>query len=173
MNDVKEIFAPVVGYEGLYKISNYGRIYSIQKRKYLRPKSNGRGYLQIELTKEKNHKMHYVHRLVAEAFIENPDNLPQVNHKDENKKNNATENLEWCSAKHNLSYGTRIKRIANKNKKPILQIGPDGNIIRRFDGLADAERCGYNHSNVSNCCSGKLKLAYGYKWRFANAEIEV
>lgn len=168
---MSEVFVPVVGYEDLYKISNYGRIYSIKKCKYLRPKSNGRGYLQIELTKNKIHKMHYVHRLVASAFLPNPNNFPQVNHKDENNQNNYIENLEWCDAKHNLSYGTRVDRIASKRKKPVLQLSLDGKVVMRFDGLSDAERiCGYNHANISNCCNGKILSAYGHKWKFATLE---
>ena len=162
-----EVFKSVVGYEGLYTVSNYGRIYSLQKNKFLRSKSNGRGYLQVMLTKGKEHKMLYVHRIVAEAFLDNDDSLNEVNHKDENVQNNHVDNLEWCSKKYNLSYGTRIERIVQHFKKSVAQIDMDGNVVRIFDSLSDAERIfGYNHSNVSNCCNGKIPTAYGYKWRF-------
>lgn len=119
------------------------------------------------LTKGKEHKMLYVHRIVAEAFLDNDDSLNEVNHKDENVQNNHVDNLEWCSKKYNLSYGTRIERIVQHFKKSVAQIDMDGNVVRIFDSLSDAERIfGYNHSNVSNCCNGKIPTAYGYKWRF-------
>lgn len=163
-----EVFSPVSGYEGLYAVSNMGRIYSIRKNKMLCPKQNGRGYLQVELTKCGRHKMHYVHRLVAKAFIPNPENFEQVNHKDEDVGNNMAENLEWCTPNYNLSYGTRTKRIAAKQKKPVTQFSMGGEKIRTFDGLSDVERLlGFNHANISNCCNGKLSSAYGFRWKYA------
>lgn len=165
---MEEIWRPVVGYENLYSVSNYGKVYSFIKNRVLSAKSNGRGYLQIELTKDKKQKMHYVHRLVAQAFLDNPNNLPEVNHKDENAQNNCVCNLEWCSTKYNLSYGTRVERMIKHCKKAVEQIDMSGNVVMVFESLADAERkYGYNHANVSNCCNGKLDTAYGYRWRFA------
>lgn len=164
---MNEVWRYVPEYDELYSVSNYGRIYSHITNKILKPKSNGRGYLQVQLTKNKIHKMHFVHRLVAKAFCANPDNLPEVNHKDENILNNEATNLEWCTSQYNLAYGTRVSRIVQHHIKAVKQLDLNGNTIKIFDSLADAERiCGYHHSNISNCCNGKLHTAYGYKWEF-------
>lgn len=107
------------GYEGLYKVSNLGRVYSVYKQDFKQPYFDKDGYLMIGLRKEGKHKNLRLHRIIAEAFIPNPDNLPCVNHKDENKTNNTVENLEWCTPAYNNCYGTRIERAAqtNKNRK--------------------------------------------------------
>lgn len=100
---------PVKGYEGYYEVSDSGDVYRIGKQNKLMPHEYC-GYLYVELSKQGYSKKYRVHRLVAEAFIDNPNKLPQVNHKDENKHNNNASNLEWCTAKYNSSYGTRSKR---------------------------------------------------------------
>lgn len=129
-----EEWRPVVGYEGLYEVSNTGQVRSVGryyvnslgKRFFLKGKilslsDNGRGYLRTNLTKDKKTTAKYIHRLVAEAFILNVDGLPAVNHKDEDKTNNSVENLEWCDNKYNDNYGTRNKRvIETKIEKGIL-----------------------------------------------------
>ena len=125
----EEIWRPVVGYEGLYEVSSYGRVRSLdrydrrnqfRKGKLLKNKDNGNGYLICSLSKNGIIKNKYIHRLVVEAFIERPDGLYEVNHKDENKKNNSVDNLEWCDRKYNNTYGTKIEReIKTKIKKGI------------------------------------------------------
>ena len=121
---------PVVGYEGYYEVDQFGRVFSVERvisvddngRKYEKPVSGkqmkqclkNNGYKSVSLTKGGVTKAFYVHRLVAEAFIPNPDNLPMVNHKDEDKTNNFLENLEWCTAQYNNTYGTARKRRADK-----------------------------------------------------------
>lgn len=118
-----EIWKSIPGYEGLYEVSNTGQIrsldmyvkvgfgaYRLQKGKVLSPAKDKYGYLVVSLTYNGKHKTIKVHRLVAQAFIENPDNLPEVNHKDEDKTNNIVENLEWCNHKYNMNYGTRTIR---------------------------------------------------------------
>ena len=166
-----ELLKPIKGYEGVYEISNQGRVYSVRTGKFLKPKPNTRGYLQVDLCVKGSHKMAFVHRLVADAFLDNPHNYPQVNHKDENILNNHADNLEWCTPLHNLLYGTRVERIIQHHKKAVEQLDMSGNVVRLFESLADAEKlCGYNHANISNCCNGKLKSAYGFRWRFV-AEV--
>lgn len=118
----EEIWKPVVGYEGLYEVSSYGRVRSLDrydsknrfwKGRILKLSDDGRGYLDVQLCSNGKVKHHLVHRMVAQAFIPNPDNLPQVNHRDEDKTNNRVENLEMCDAKYNINYGTGLTRAIN------------------------------------------------------------
>lgn len=117
---IEEIWKPVVGYEGLYEVSSYGRVKSLCKYdsrnrfrdgRIIRLFTDGLGYLRAQLYSNSKRKSFLVHRLVAQAFIPNPDNLPQVNHRDENPSNDNVDNLEWCDGKYNVNYGTRIDRI--------------------------------------------------------------
>ena len=126
-----EIFKPIKGYEGLYEVSNLGRVKSLpkyhrnrfsgytEKEKILKSRIDSYGYQMVMLCKDKKQKNYLVHRLVTNAFLENPYNYDSINHKDENKLNNCVENLEFCNRKYNNNYGTRNKRISNtlKNKK--------------------------------------------------------
>ena len=103
---MKEIFKDIKNYEGLYQVSNLGRVYSVRNNKILKPKLNKYGYLSVNLKYKGSRVTKSIHRLVGEAFIPNPNDLPQVNHKDEDKTNNCVDNLEWCTAKYNHNYGT-------------------------------------------------------------------
>lgn len=107
----EEIWRPVVGYEGLYEVSSYGRVRSLRRGRILTSSINRDGYVRCHIKVNGVSKYYLVHRMVAEAFIPNPDNLPQVNHKDEDKTNNRVENLEMCNAKYNSNYGSRIERV--------------------------------------------------------------
>lgn len=116
-NTNEEVWKDIKGYEGLYMVSSFGNVKSLNYRrsgiaKNLKLKNTTNGYKAVILAKEGKHKDRMVHRLVAEAFIPNPKNLPQVNHKDEDKHNNRVENLEWCTAKYNSNYGTGKERMA-------------------------------------------------------------
>lgn len=167
---MKEIFKDIKGYEGLYQISNFGNVKSLQrdKEKLLRQYIK-RGYFQVGLSKEGTVAWKSVHRLVAEAFIDNPDNLPQVNHKDEDKTNNRVDNLEWCTADYNNKYGTRTKRATKSNSKPIIQLNLNGEIIKEWRSAAEVEKeLGFNDEFISDCAKQKYgrKTAYGYKWRY-------
>lgn len=184
-----EIWVPIAGYEGLYQVSNLGRVRSLVQRRNWKPRvlSPGkvRGYLQVQLYKDGHRKQFKVHRLVAEAFIPNLQNLPQVNHKDEDKTNNAECNLEWCDSKYNTSYGTRIQRIVEKNRgqhrsdeirekmcqahcRHVQKIDlSTGEVIATFESLHEAERqTGIYSSNICGVCLGKKKSAGGYFWKY-------
>ena len=157
MKDIK-------GYEGLYAVTSCGKVWSYINEKFLKPGVNSDGYLQVQLFKEGKFKNHYIHRLVAEAYIPNPDNLPQVNHKDENRTNNCLQNLEWCDAKYNINYGTCITKISNSHKIPILQYDLDGNFIREWSSATDVGE--EVRKGISQCLRGKSKSSYGYVWKY-------
>ena len=164
-----EIWCPVKNYENLYEVSNQGRVKSIGygKERILKPGINTQGYLQVVLCKNGEKNNCVIHRLVAQTFIPNPDNLPEVNHKDEDKTNNSVLNLEWCDRKSNCNYGNRNKRISEKRSKPVLQYTKSGEFVKEWKSATDVQRTlGYLHNNISNCCNGKRKSAYNYIWKF-------
>ena len=161
----EEIWCPIKGFEGLYEVSDQGRVKSIGygDDRILKPQRIKTGYLLVGLRKNREQKWYLVHRLVAQAFIPNPDNLPQVNHKDENKDNNFVHNLEWCDRKYNCNYGTRNQRIS----KPVLQFTKDGELVKDWKSTNDVERnLNCSHSSISECCLGKRKTAYGFIWKY-------
>lgn len=167
-----EIWKDIKGYEGLYQVSNLGRVKSLgnnkrRKEKILKQVEDGGGYLFVLLCKNGKGKMFKVHRLVAQAFTPNPNNYPQVNHKDENKQNNCVWNLEWCDCKYNINYGTGIERRIEKVSKTVLQYDLNGNFIREFLSGTEVQRqLGFGFQHISHCCLGKRKTAYGFIWRY-------
>ena len=169
---MEEIFKEIIGYEGLYWISNLGNVKS--KHKILKPVINKDGYYCVTLSKKGKLKTYTLHRLIALHFIENPDNLPQVNHKDENKLNNSISNLEWCTQQYNHDYGTRNIRtgksqINKQGSKVLLQYDLQDNFIKEFPSVSAASReLGKSQANISKCANGFKNQAYGYKWKFKN-----
>lgn len=166
-----EVFKNIKGYEGLYQIGNEGTIKSLWygKERILKQYKNVNGYLYVILCKNSQKKTYKVHRIVAEHFIPNPDNLPQVNHKNEIKTDNRVENLEWCDAKYNANYGSCQQRRAGKLAKQVLQYTLDGEFVAEYPSASDANRkTGYNFSKIAACCRNDRKTAYGYKWRYKN-----
>ncbi len=150
-----------------YYVSSDGRVYSLFTNKVLKPAIDRYGYYKVTLTVNNKLKYITVHRLVASAFIPNPNNLPQVNHKDENKLNNNVENLEWCDAKYNSNYGTRSIRVGLSGRKPINQISLNGEYIKTWSGACEIEKeLGITHGQIFNCCRGRDKTAHGYIWKY-------
>ena len=182
-----EVWKDVVGYEGLYKVSDRGNVFSVERislngRKIggiiLKPKYNRAGYLRVNLCKNGKVKSKLIHRLVTEAFIPNPKKLPQVNHKDENPSNNELSNLEWCDARYNNTYGTRIEKVAKAQSKKVRAVNIKTGEIIRFNSTQEAGRKGYDPSSVAKACkkvykspNGKLiggngRTYKGFKWYY-------
>lgn len=150
-----------------YTISDKGEIVNTNTNKELKPYIRKDGYVVATLSKGGKKYKCYLHRLVAETFIPNPNNLPQVNHIDEDKTNNCVSNLEWITSKDNCNYGTRNERQGLGHSKPIEQYDLEGKFIKEWDSAAQVERdLGFNHSNISKCCLGRYNIAYNYKWKF-------
>lgn len=186
---VKEIWKPVVGFEGLYVVSSAGRVKSIERdvphsfnkvqhipERILTPINNSAGYYYVSLCKEGVIRRILVHRIVAEAFIPNPFGLPFINHKDENPANNAVDNLEWCNNSYNQKYGSannkrmvaRIEKDTSTAPKPVMQLSEKGALIKIFASASEAARdTGLDRSLISRRCrTCNRHLLGGYIWRF-------
>ena len=177
-----EVWKDVVGYEGLYKVSDRGNIYSVERtgtnnRKFggitLKPSYDKDGYLKVVLHKNGIRGYDYAHRLVAKAFIPNPENKPQINHKDEVKDNNNVGNLEWCDIRYNSNYGTRNERLSKKVRAVNVETGG----VLTFSSTVEAGNKGYNSGNVAKACRGAYKgnngeliedghLYRGHRWSY-------
>lgn len=181
MTELFEIWKPVDGYQGLYEVSNLGRVRSVDrfrkqknnskapvKGKLLKPSLGKNGYLRVALSKNGTVKFKNIHRLVSEAFIQNPNNLPCVNHKDENKTNNKASNLEWCTKEYNNNYGTKPKRCGEASSKKVFQFSTAGVFIKEWSSTMEIQRClGYANTFIGRCCRGLCDTAYGYVWKYA------
>lgn len=181
-----EEWKPISGYEGLYEVSNYGQVRSLDRTE---KSKNGSyrfrkgcimkltvsvgGYLRVSLRNRAKPIKYLVHRLVAQAFIPNPDNFPQVNHKDENPANNCAGNLEWVTPKENSNYGNHRSRISaavgRARKMPIIQLTKENKFIKEWGSGKEAEEAtGINRGVISKVCKHKphYLMAGGYKWLF-------
>ena len=192
---MNENWKDIRNFEGLYQVSSLGRYkscdrYVIHKNKWggtnevfypgkiMKWSLNNKGYCIAHLSKNNKKTTMLLHRLVAEAFVPNPDNLPEVNHEDENKLNNCASNLQWCTRKYNNNYGKLNKegrRISRKHiMKKVVQYDLDGNIIAIYEGLRIAkEITGINNVTIARCCEGQQKTSGGYIWKYYNEEEEL
>lgn len=166
----KDDIKPIAGFEA-YKIDVRGNVYSYRTGNVMKTFLDAKGYERIDFKiNGKRYRSKSIHRLVAQTFIPNPNNLPQVNHKDENKLNNCVENLEWCSNKYNANYGSRNKRIVisrYKNySKPVLQLNDKNEIVKEYRCVEDTKYDGFQPSNIRHVLAGKRKRANGYEWKY-------
>ena len=189
-NQVEEIWKDIKGYEGRYKVSNFGRVKSLlgRKEKILKPLNQSKGYYKVILYKENKGENRCIHRLVAETFISNPKNKIDVNHKDGNKHNNNVNNLEWNTRSENMKHAYHIgiihisktqienfrKRVINnisKRKIKVLQYDLTGKYIKTWNSINEAgKNLGIQAGNICSCCKGKLNKTGGYIWRYADKE---
>lgn len=176
-----EVWKDISGYEGYYQISNLGKIRSLDryanvcgggkrlvKGRNLKPAKCTNGYYEIHLHCKGERKVLLLHRAVAETFLDNPMNYPEVNHKDEDPANNRADNLEWCTSKYNANYGTRNERMMiGRETKPVIQYNKNGIFVKRWDCMMDACR-EYNAdiSSMIRVCKGKQKTCKGYIWKY-------
>lgn len=178
-------------YEELYKVSNLGRILSLNykntgKAKLMTPSDNGDGYLQVHLRKNGEDKTCKVHRLVAETFLPNPEGKPCINHKIQGKKGKKINmvffnkdgtidkertTIEWATYEENNNYGTHNEKMRKtltngKKSKKVLQLSLSGELIKEWPSTQECERNGFSSGNISQCCNGKRKTAYGFRWEY-------
>lgn len=173
---MEEVWKDIEGYEGLYQVSNKGRVKSLnynktKKEKILKPIINSNRYLQVKLCKNKTIKRFSVHRLVAMSFIPNPNNYPCVNHKDECGTNDVVTNLEWCTHKYNTNYGTGIERASKARSKKVYQYSKDGELIAVWESTIECSRNGFDQGNVAKCCRNCYLIEgnnvyKGYIWSY-------
>ena len=167
MEDWKDI----KGYEGLYQVSDQGRVKSLPRKgtfeRILNPcVRNTGGYLAVNLYKNGKKTMYFIHRLVALAFIPNPNNLPCINHKDCNPTNNNVNNIEYCTVVYNNTYNGKAKKSAEKRSKPVEQLTKDGTLVTIWPSINEIGRNGFIQQAVCACCQGKRKTHNGFIWKY-------
>jgi len=166
---MKETWKDIPNYEGLYQVSNLGKVKSLlfNKEKILKTRLSTKGYELINL----KGKTFRVHTLVANTFLSNPNNYKEVNHKNERKADNNVDNLEWCSRKYNCNYGSFPKQVCKRFSKGVAIVDEKMQPILRFSSALGAEKALHiDHSSIIKCCNGKLKTAGGYVWRYLGDE---
>ena len=184
-----EEWRDVVGYEGLYQVSDQGRVKSLErtfidkigreryvKERILKPGTDRGGYLRVGLCDGEKRKTFKVHRLVCQAFHENPEGKPQVNHVNEDKADNRACNLEWATARENSNFGTRNERIGKKSaiakSRPIAQYTLNGKLLKVWPSLTEAQRQGgFSRGNICTVATGKRKSHKGFIWRYVSKEV--
>ena len=192
---MEEVWKDVVGYENLYRVNNFGEIMTLEKdiwthnktrvqhrpAKKLKAYKNMWGYMKVKLYKDGIKKEQFVHRIVAMAFIDNPENKPCINHIDNDRTNNNVSNLEWCTYQENSDWAKiqgrkvmteecRQKILATRIRKPVIGTDPEGNEYY-FDKVRAVEDMGFDTRGVIDCCKGKRAHFKGFVWRYAETEI--
>lgn len=171
---MKEKFEPIKGFDAIYFVSNYGRIINRKTGLELKQGKNNCGYRYVILCNNGLRKKMYVHRLVANAFVENINGYDEINHIDENKENNNYLNLCWCNHIQNCKFATRGSRISKSltngiASKKVLQFDKLGKLIKKWPSVREIERVlGFSNSNIASCCRGEKNMAYNFKWEYAN-----
>ena len=180
---MSEIWKDIIGFEGLYQVSQFGNVRSLNynhtsNTKNLSIKHHHTGYKFVTLCGDNIHKNMFIHRLVACAFIPNPNNVPCVNHIDGDKSNNTVSNLEWMTYKENTRHAieTGLRKDTNMrgkfgalhpSSKPVIQCTRAGELVKTWDCISDAARAyGKNPCTIINCCAGRAKSCAGYVWKY-------
>lgn len=176
-----EEWRDIYGYEGCYQISNVGRVknlkravqnrscMAIKRERIMKLSVDKDGYYKVCLCKNNIKQTRFVHRLVATAFIQNPNQYPVINHKDENKKNNNPNNLEWCDVKYNTNYKNMPHRRANNLRKAVIQYTKDMQLVNTWTCRSEIEKVlNVSGGDITMCCLGRRKTAYGFIWKYAN-----
>ena len=184
----EEVWRDIEGYEGLYQVSSEGRIKSLKrtiikkdgrkqtvKERILKGTPDKDGYLKIGLyCGTVKQKWFQVHRLVGEAFIQNPDEKPQINHINEIKTDNRACNLEWCTMRENVNHGTAKERSAKARSKPVGQYTLDGELVKIWASTVEVERqTGFRHGNICKAANGKIKQVYGFRWKYVERKEKI
>jgi len=174
------IWKDVVGFEDRYKVSSAGLVYSKHKNQLKATKKNNRGYVQVSLHKDGKEHMLLLHRVVAMAFIPNPNNLPQINHIDEDKENNRVSNLEWCTNIYNRRHGTGYSRscaghdykaMGLANGRPVAMYSIDGKLCGEFVSVKTAQdETGINEANIRQSCYKTRRTAGGFRWEYCSPD---
>ena len=174
VSDITEVWKPIEGYEDKYLISNTGKVKSLYRNIILKPKTDKDGYKEVSLHKNGKSKTKKIHRLVAYAFIPNPNNLLQVNHKDEIKANNNVSNLEWCTIKYNHNYGTIGERTGKKLRKRVFAFNMNLEFVSEYKtAIHAAKELGIAHGGITDCCNRKLRTFHKFIWRYSNEDIRL
>lgn len=164
---MEEIWRDVVGYEGLYKISNFGNVFSNYVNRIIHPGTTRDGYKYVFLSKNKEKKMNTIHRLVAKAFLDNPNNYPVVNHKDENPSNNHVDNLEWCTVSYNNTYNNAHIKRAQLLSKCVYRYNKYGDICEEYASVRDASKTlKVSSGDIVDCCNGNLITYLNSVWSY-------
>lgn len=164
---MEEVWKDIKGYEGLYQVSSFGRVKRFTTGRILKGGKDTQGYLMVLLCKNNTKSNKSLHRLVAQTFIPNPENKPQVNHMDENKTNNRVDILEWMTAKENNNHGKHNKRVSKSNSIPIIATNLKTGELQEFYGSRECARqlCLHNQS-ISAVLKGRLKQTKGYTFKY-------
>lgn len=166
---MNEIWKDIKGYEGLYQVSNTGRVKRVATGRVLKGSKNAGGYITVKLSKHGVTSTKTIHRLVAETFIPKPENKPEINHIDEDKTNNKVDNLEWSTRKENINHGTRTERMGKTRSISIIATNIKTGEVEEFYGTSEcARQLGLNTPSITNVLKGRRETVGGYTFKYLN-----